>query len=162
MRRIARNQSGVATIEFALWSSLIFSMLIVSADFGFYAFYKERLKRSVSEASIAAFDSRDNVDPNRIAQYLAASVRIPGAAPTVKVTCNGGNACVNAARTCGCISPSDGSFSAQPTCGSICPSGGLSGYYMNISAQVTFRNVVVANPWLEGEPISANLSVRLQ
>lgn len=34
------DRRGVAAVEFALWSSLIFSVLLVSADFAIFTFYK--------------------------------------------------------------------------------------------------------------------------
>lgn len=159
--RAGRDQRGVATIEFALWSVLILSILVVSADFGIYTFHKERLKRAVSEASIAAFNARSNVDADRVAQYVTASTHIPGMTPAVTVTCNGGGPCTNSNRQCACISLTDASFSTAGSCGSACPSGGLSGYYLTISAQTTYHHVVMPNPWLDGKPIAASVTVRL-
>lgn len=160
--RFGRDRRGVATVEFALWSLLILSVLLVSADFGIFALNKLRLKRSVSEASIAAFNARGNLDPNRVAQYVVASAHIPGTPPTVSVTCNGGETCINTGRKCGCISLANGAFSMAGSCNAACPSGGLSGYYMTISAKTTYRHVILRNPWLDGQDITARVTVRLQ
>lgn len=159
--RARRDQRGVATIEFALSSIFILSLLVVSADFGIYALHKQRLKRAVSEASIAAFNARTNVDPVKVAQYVTASAHI-GSTPTVSVTCNDGSSCVNVARNCGCISPTNGSFTAHAQCGATCPSGGLSGYYLTIAAESTYHHVVLPNPWLDGSKITARVTVRMQ
>lgn len=161
LARIRRDTHGVATIEFALWCILIFSVLVVSADFGIYAIYKQRLKRAVSEASIAAFNSRSNVDPVKVAQYVTARAHV-GSTPSVSVTCNDGSTCVNIDRSCGCISSATGAFAAHAQCGGACPSGGLSGYYLTIAAEATYHYVVLPNPWLNGTKITARVTVRMQ
>ncbi|GGC08568.1 hypothetical protein GCM10011494_29070 [Novosphingobium endophyticum] len=155
------DRRGVAIIEFALWASVIFVVLLVSADFAMFSLYKARLGRAVSAASLAGFNSREAPDTDQIARYVTAMADIPGITPEVTVTCNGNTVCDAGLAQCGCISLSDGSFSAAHSCGTSCPSGALSGKFLTISARATYRHVVMPNPWLEGRVMTATTTVRL-
>jgi Flp pilus assembly protein TadG len=161
-RSLAQDRSGVATVEFALWSVLIFGTLLLSTDFAVYTLYKQRLERAVSEASLAAFATKDEIDPDKIATYVTATTGIPNAAPTVTVECNGGSSCVNTSRTYACLSGTNGNFTPAVSANAACSSGGLSGYYLTISATHVFQHVVMPNPFLEGRLMTATATVRLE
>lgn len=155
------DRRGVAAVEFALWSSLIFSVLLVSADFAIFTFYKARLKRAVSAASLAAYNGKDDVDAEMIAKYVTATAAIPGVTPEVSVTCNGGTSCADIDGLCGCISLPDGHFTPTGACSDTCPSQGVAGTYLTISARAVYHHVVIPNPWLEGQAMTATAVVRL-
>lgn len=161
LRSFARDRSGIATVEFALWSMLIFGTLLLSADFAFYTLYKQRLERAVSEASLAAFATKDEIDADKIATYVTATTGIPNGQPTVSVKCNG-DSCVNTNRTYACLSGTDGSFTPALKANAACSSGGLAGYYLTVSATHAFQHVVMPNPFLEGHPMTASATVRLE
>jgi hypothetical protein len=161
IRSIRDDRRGVATVEFALWSCFILGLLLVSADFAMFTLYKARLARAVSAASLAAFSSKDNIDTDLVARYVTATAAIPGITPTVEVTCNDHETCVNDNRSCGCISLADGSFSPAGECGAPCPSGGVASYYLTISANVTYHHVIMPNPWLEGAKMNTTAVLRL-
>lgn len=159
---LSNDRRGVAMVEFALWTSLIFGILLLSLDFAFYTLYKERLKRAVSEASLAAFYTKDNIDPAKIAIYVSATAGLPGNAPAVSLKCNGASNCVNSNRTYACLSGTDGTFTVAASANAACSSGGLAGYYLTISSSYQFHNIVLPNPLLDGRLMRATATVRLQ
>ena len=162
LKFFAEDRRGLATVEFALWGSLIFAGLLLSVDFAFFTLYKERLNRSVSEASLAAFSTKDNIDTAKIATYVSATAGLPKGAPTVTVRCNGASTCVNSNRTYACLSGSDGTFTTAAAANVVCSSGGLSGYYLTVSASYSFQHIVMPNLFLDGRNMNASATVRLQ
>lgn len=162
LKSFVKDRRGLATVEFALWASLILGVLLLSTDFAFYTLYKERLNRAVSEASLAAFSTKDNINTAKIATYVSATAGLPAGAPTVAVGCNGGSTCVNTNRTYACLSGTNSTFTTAAGANAVCSSGGLSGYYLTVSASYTFQHVVMPNPFLDGRVMSAIATVRLQ
>jgi Flp pilus assembly protein TadG len=161
VQSVVRDRRGIATVEFALWSMLIFATLLLSADFAIYTLYKQRLERAVSEASLAAFVAKDDIDTDDIATYVTATAALPSQ-PSASVTCNGESSCVKTNRTYACLSGADDSYTPALSANAACSSGGLSGYYLTVSATYVFQHVVMPNPFLEGRPMTASATVRLE
>lgn len=158
--RLRRDEQGVAAVEFALWSVFIFGVLLLGFDFGIYSLQNARLAKSVSEASNFAFATRKAVKPDQVRQYVAASSGLPGEQPLVTVTCNVGEVCRDANRTCACLG-AGGAVTAK-TCGEKCTSGAKAGYYMTITARYFYQNPIFRNGYLDGAVMVEKSTVQLQ
>lgn len=160
LRRLAREERGVATIEFALLSVLFFFVMTAGLDIGMWYQQRLRLDSAVEQGSMIAFNARASVDATVITNYVGAAARL-ASAPTVTVTCNGGT-CANTGRTCACISGSAPTYTVL-ACTSTCTDGSLPGYYMKINAVATSSPMLVPAAMLGGTMTQTRTAlVRLQ
>lgn len=160
LRRLAREQRGVATIEFALLSVLFFFVMTAGLDIGMWYQQRLRLDSAVEQGGMIAFNQRAAVDAPAIATYVGAAAKL-SSAPTVTITCNGAT-CVNTGRTCACISGSAPTYTAA-ACNATCADGSLAGYYMKINAVATSNTMLVPAAMLGGSMTQTrNALVRLQ
>ncbi|KKC24012.1 TadE/TadG family type IV pilus assembly protein [Sphingomonas sp. SRS2] len=161
--RLAREQRGVATIEFALLSVLFFFVMTAGLDLGMWYQQRLRLDSAVEQGGIIAFSQRSSLDAAAaatITTYVGAAAKL-STAPTVTITCNGGT-CVNASRTCACISGSGPTYTPA-ACNATCADGSLAGYYMKINAVATSNTMLVPAAMLGGNMVQARAAlVRLQ
>ncbi|KRB79785.1 hypothetical protein ASE00_18930 [Sphingomonas sp. Root710] len=160
LARLAREQRGVATIEFALLSVLFFFVMTAGLDIGMWYQQRLRLDSAVEQGGMIAFNSRASVDPVAIKTYVEAAAKL-AAAPTVTITCNGGT-CANTGRTCACISGSGPTYTTA-ACNATCADGSLAGYYLKVNAVATSSTMLVPAAMLGGNMTQTrNALVRLQ
>lgn len=164
MARLRRDEGGVATVEFALWTTLFFFVAIVAIDFGAFFIERGRMNEAVGAAAVASFSSADNVNFANLPTYVRG---ITGESSTaVTTSCNGvDNACTNFARTCACLK-SDGSY-VTAACGNICTGEGVTGgstagYYLTIKATRPYQAMMVPDSAIDNALISQAATVRLQ
>lgn len=162
--RLRDDRRGVATIEFALLSVLFFFVMTAGLDLAMWYQQRLRLDSAVEQGAMIAFNSRSSVDQSAIGTYVAAAAKL-ASSPTVTVGCNGGSSnCVNASRTCACLSGT----TPTPTyttaaCNATCSDGSLAGYYMNIKAVATSNTMLVPAAMLGGTMVQTRSAVvRLQ
>ena len=165
--RLRRDRPGAAAVEFALWSVLVFGVLMVSIDFGFFLSHHNRLASASAQAAIVAYNRREAgpVDAATLASFLNASAELPGAPVQTSVTCNGSSsACLvePADRRCVCVSGLRPTYSASSACGAPCPSGATSGYYVTVRSDYAFNPIVSPHAFLEKKVIRHSVTVRLQ
>jgi Flp pilus assembly protein TadG len=159
-------QSGVATVEFALWASLIFATMLPCLDFALYLIADSRLSAAVGQATILGYDQRNGtVNTTQLAQYVSAQSGLPSSAVTVTIACNGGaQSCTTApaSRVCACASTTiPVTYTTAASCGSTCASGATSGFYLTVNASYTFTSIV-PDGWLNGSAITSATTTRLQ
>lgn len=161
--RLARDQRGVATIEFALLSVLFFFVMTAALDLGMWYQQRLRLDSAVEQGGMIAFSQRSSVDAaaaTTIATYVGAAAKL-STTPTVTITCNGGT-CASSGRTCACISGSGPTYTTA-ACDSTCGDGSLAGYYMKINAVATSNTMLVPAAMLGGSMTQTRAAlVRLQ
>jgi len=162
-RRILHERRGVAAVEFALWSTLIFLSLVPALDFGVYLLTGSRLGAIVQQSSIMAFNMRDRdvIDPAPLTNYVTASM--PGNGIQAQVICNGGaSSCTarKAERQCACVTGL--STYSTSNCAGSCADGSTPGFYLTVRASRSYSPAVVPTRLLEGETISRAVTVRLQ
>ncbi|API58238.1 hypothetical protein BSL82_02075 [Tardibacter chloracetimidivorans] len=162
IKRLKSDDKGSATIEFAVFASMFFMVMMVALDFGMYLTYQLRLNAAVEQGSMLAFNNRKAFDKQQIENYVAAASRLPGGTVTVDVECNGSSDCTGAIGQCVCLSPDGQSFTAADSCGKECTGGSTSGFYLSIDASYPYSAVVVPNKYLEGTNIRQTAMVRLQ
>jgi Flp pilus assembly protein TadG len=163
---LRRDRSGAAAVEFALWSVLVFAVLMVSIDFGFFLSHHNRVASAAAQTAIVAYNRREAgpVNVSALASFLNASAGLPGQVQT-SVTCNGADAaCLvpPAERRCVCVSGMAPTYAASGACGAPCPSGATSGYYVTIRSEYAFRPIVSPHAFLEDKVIRHGVTVRLQ
>jgi Flp pilus assembly protein TadG len=161
--RLAREQRGVATIEFALLSVLFFFVMTAALDLGMWYQQRLRLDSAVEQGGMIAFNQRTTVDATAAASittYVGAAAKL-ASSPTVTITCNGG-ACINSGRTCACISGTAPTYTTA-ACNATCADGSLAGYYMKINAVATSNTMLVPAAMLGGSMTQTRTAlVRLQ
>ncbi|MBY8821276.1 TadE/TadG family type IV pilus assembly protein [Sphingomonas colocasiae] len=158
---LGRDRRGVAAVEFALWSTLIFLALVPVLDFGVYLLTGSRLAATVQQASILAFNMRDQdvIDTAPLTAYVAAS----GSGVTASVVCNGGAASCGARkadRQCACVTGV--STYSSTSCAGSCGNGSKPGFYLTVQASRSYSASVVPGSFLEGDRVSRAVTVRLQ
>lgn len=167
LTRLRRDRRGAATLEFALWASLILAGLVPCLDFALYLMQQSRLSSTVSQAAILGYNMRtaSSVDVNQLSQFISGTPGISSGTVTPSITCNGGlQSCATTPsnRVCACttgVNPV--SYAVAASCGATCASGATSGFYMTVGGSYTYRSTV-SNPWLNGKTVTSATTVRLQ
>lgn len=151
LSRLRADRRGVATIEFALMSVLFFFVMTAALDIAMWYQQRLRLDSAVEQGALIAFKTRTSVDQAAIGSYVASAAKL-SSAPTVTVGCNGGASnCVNASRSCACVSGTTPTPTYTATaCNAACADGSLAGYYMTIKAVATSSTMLVPAAMLGG------------
>jgi Flp pilus assembly protein TadG len=161
---LRRDENGVATVEFALWVTGFFVIIMVAMDFGMLFIERGKVNEAVAASAVASFEEADNVNFAVLPSYVRSIANNP--AINVSTSCNGvANSCTNLNRTCACLK-TDGSYVAT-ACGNICTGsdmtgGSTSGYYLTIEATQAFTPVVLPSGLLSDMSLSQQATVRLQ
>jgi len=165
LRTLRRDDRGTAAIEFALWSSILFVVMMVALDFAMFRVYQLRLGAAVEQGAMLSFNNREKLDDlSAISTYVRSAAALPGPAVSVQVSCNSTTAgCVSkaAGRSCTCIGGATPTFTAA-TCGASCAGGSTAGYYMILKATYTYSPVVIPNRWLNNRTMTERAVLRLQ
>ena len=162
--RLRRCARGSAAVEFALWVSLFFVVVVVALDFGLYHVQAERTDQAVSAAAVQAFQQGTAADFTGIPAYVKGFASDPGL--TVTTSCNGvAGACTNTSRTCACLNGAGGYVALA--CGNSCSGAGMTagstaGYYLTVTASRGFVALAVPRGLLGNARISRAATVRLQ
>jgi Flp pilus assembly protein TadG len=164
-RRLSGDRQGSVSVEFAIWTIIIFFGFLPVLDFAAYLIEEQNLSTAVTDAALVAYDQRNaaSLGTDQIKAYVTGSTGLGSGQVNATLTCNGGlQSCSTAAssRTCACVSGSPATYSAS-ACGSTCASGAQSGFYITVQASHTHSSLVV-NPWLDGTIITNATTVRLQ
>lgn len=164
VRSVLADRRGVSTVEFALVTVFILVIMMGMLDLANYILQKQNLEKALSETSVSAFASADNVPFANIPTFVRNSVDEP--ATTVTVTCNGNKTtCGNTSRTCACLSTA-GTFSSSDctaTCsGASYSTGARPGYFVTIAASYDYDPMIMPSALFGASKISASITVRLQ
>jgi Flp pilus assembly protein TadG len=154
-----RDKEGTATIEFALASLFMFSIILVGLDFAYAAQQKMRLGGAVEQAAVLAYNQQTGTSTSAISNYVTTAAGT-SVTPTVSIKCNGTSTCGDG--KCSCIT-SSGGFSIVASCNSACTaSSAISGNYMQIAATVNYTSMIVPDKYLGGTSFTSTAVVRLQ
>jgi Flp pilus assembly protein TadG len=130
LRRLRRDRSGAAAIEFGLISSMLVCLLIPTFDLGMGAYNKMRVQNAAEAGAQYALSNGYN------------SANITAAAQAA--TTLGANAAVAPAQSCNCISGTGSSAVLGPTvaCGSACADGTTAGTYVTVATSTNYSPLV--------------------
>lgn len=167
MRRFLPDPRGTATVEFALWATLVLAVLVPCLDFAAYIIAGSSMSAAIDQASVLAYNQRnsDTINTSQLSSYVTASTWAPSNTPSTTITCNGGlQSCdvTVANRQCTCVIGLTPVYTAAASCGAACPSGATSGYYLTIKTQMTYKPFLVPDTWLSGGTLARAVTVRLQ
>jgi Flp pilus assembly protein TadG len=167
MRRLFPDRRGTATVEFALWATLVLAVLVPCLDFAAYIIAGSSMSAAIDQASVLAYNQRnsDTINTSQLSSFVTASTWAPGNSPSTTITCNGGlQSCgvTVANRQCTCVTGLTPVYTAAASCGASCPSGATSGYYLTIQTQMTYKPILVPDAWLSGGTLARAVTVRLQ
>jgi Flp pilus assembly protein TadG len=159
LKSLLRNTRGVATVEFAFASLLMFGTIMVALDFGYNIQQKLKLGSAIEQASIIAYNQQIGSNTSVLTNFVTAAAGTQ-TTPSVTVTCNGTSTCGDG--KCSCIN-STGGFVMAASCNATCSgSSAVSGNYMKIVATTTYNSVIVPDKYLGGKTITSSAVVRLQ
>ncbi|CDO36045.1 TadE/TadG family type IV pilus assembly protein [Novosphingobium sp. KN65.2] len=164
LRRVQRDEGGVATIEFGIWVTAFFLVIMGVLDFASFYMERSRVNEALSAAATKSFADRENVDFGALPGYVRNFAEMP--ALGVTASCNGvAAACTNLNRTCACLK-NDGTYRAG-TCGDTCTgagmtSGSTAGYYVTLSANHRFSPILLPGGLLKGMSSGQSVTVRVQ
>jgi Flp pilus assembly protein TadG len=139
----AREDSGVAAVEFALYATVFLMIVAATVDIGMALFAQSELDAAVSAGAEYAANSAALVasNPDGLSNYISNivdNVNGPGWA-TSTVNVNNGN------DTTGCYcptgAPGNWSWGNTVTCGSACAGGGVGGQFVTITATTTLTPI---------------------
>jgi Flp pilus assembly protein TadG len=165
IRSLVHARRGAATVEFALWSILIFAALLPCLDFALYLTNAGRLSTAVHQGAMLAYKARDSaIDEGQLIRYVQASSGLQAGTVSATVRCNGGTQSCTApvaTRTCTCITATTPVSYATTSCTATCSSGAKPGFYLTLQASHLHRSLF-PDPWLDGRQLSQSTTVRLQ
>jgi Flp pilus assembly protein TadG len=130
LRRLRRDRSGAAAIEFGLVSSMLITLLIPTVDLGMGAYNKMRVQNAAEAGAQYALSNSFSTSAIQAAAQAATTL--------------GASATVTSSETCNCITGS-GSTSAlgtSVTCGSTCADGSKAGTYITVSTSTTYTPLI--------------------
>src|SRR5690349_7154647 len=133
LRRLFRCNRGVAAVEFGLSAPLRLGVLVPVADLGIAFSRQQQLEQAVQAGGLYATTHPWNQSaPSAIAGAVAAATPLSGISVSPSPY-----------QQCGCPSGADaGSGITTATCGSICANGETAGYYVVISASLSYTPIL--------------------
>ena len=164
LARLRGDEEGVAGVEFALWSTAFFFVVMGALDFGAYYLERGKMNEAVGAAAVVSFNEADNVNFAQLPGYVRSLTGEP--LISVATACNGTEgSCTNLNRSCACLK-SDGTYVAN-TCGNLCTGPGMTagstaGYYLSVRASQDYRPMILPNGVLGDSTIAQQATIRLQ
>lgn len=146
LRRLLGCSRGVAAVEFALAAPILLGALVPVADLGI-AFAKQQQLRQAVQAGALYAASQPSFDASATAGVVRAATPLSGV--TVYPS---------PYKQCGCP---NGSGITPTTCGNYCPNNELAGYYVVVSAQLTYTPVLPYSLLGSSTILTAQSTVRI-
>jgi Flp pilus assembly protein TadG len=158
----ARENAGVAAIEFAIYA-LVFSMVVAAVvDIGLLLFTKSELDAAVSAGAEYAANSASLVasDPSGLNTNISDIVNNANGTSWASATVNVNNS----NDTSGCYCPTgtpnnNWSWGTAQTCGASCSGGGAAGQFVTITASRTVSPLFPAFGFVQSGSITSNAVV---
>jgi len=178
MRKLLRDEAGVAAVEFALVTPVIALIMAATIDLGIEAFLRGQLDDSVSAASNYAIVNASQVNSTDAATMatamagLVANMHGTGWA-TGSVTVNAGPSATSgggtggsasAAGSCYCPTGSAAALAwgAPQTCGASCSGGGTAGKFVLVSASMAYTPLFPRFGLSSGDQLTSASVVQVQ
>jgi Flp pilus assembly protein TadG len=149
LRRLLGCDRGVAAVEFALAAPILLGALVPVADLGI-AFAKQQQLRQAVQAGTqyAAGNPWNQNSPTQIAAAVTAATPLTGMTVSPSPY-----------QQCGCP---NGSAITTTTCGNACSGGDTAGYYVVVSAQLTYTPVLPYSLLGSSRVLSAQSTIRVR
>lgn len=161
---LRKDIRGAVIIEFALWSSLFFVVVLAGLDYGQFLYQRSKINEAVATAALSSFNKRDEVNFSAIPDYVRAMANDPEL--DVTTSCNGiVGGCSNNNRNCACLNERGDYTSA--ICGAPCsgtggPDNTQAGYYLTISARRSNDPMLILHGVMSKADQQRSATIRLQ
>jgi Flp pilus assembly protein TadG len=147
--RLLRSNRGIAALEFALAAPILLAALAPLADLGIAYSQDQQLRQAVEAgAQYAAIHPWNQNAPTAIAAAVTAATPLTGVTASPAPY-----------QLCGCP---NGSGITTTTCGYYCTNGQTSGYYVVVSAQLTYRPVLPYSVLGSSKILTAQSTIRIR
>ena len=161
---LARDETGVAAIEFAIYATVFLMITAATVDIGLLLFTQSELDAAVSAGAQYAANSSAMIasNPSGLNTNVLTIVNNANgtgwATSTVDVNNN------NDSTGCYCPtgSPGNWSWGSTATCGSACGGGGVAGQFVTITATTNVSPIFSAFGFVQGGTISRSALVEAQ
>src|SRR5262249_48949989 len=145
-RKFAKNDSGIAAIEFAVLGAVLCLIVVAVGDLGLGFYSNMQVQNSAQAGAEYAAVHGFNSTAIQSAVTNATSVSGIAASPAPQ-------------QFCGCVS---GSTVATATCGSVCANGMTAGTYVSVSAARTYSTLISYPGFPASYSQAATSTVRIQ
>ncbi len=164
LRHLARDDAGVAAIEFAVYATVFLMITAATVDIGLLLFTQSELDAAVSAGAQYAANSTAMVasNPSGLNANISNIVDNANGAGWATSTVNVNNS--NDTTGCYCPTGSPGSWSwgSTATCGSACGGGGEAGQFVTITASRSVSPIFSAFGFVQNGTISRSALVETQ
>ena len=149
LARLAHADRGNAAVEFGLAAPLLIGLFVPMADLGL-AFSQQLQVQQAAQAGAfyASLYAWNSNSPTTIANVVTSATTLAGLSATPAPS-----------QSCGCP---NGTTVAAATCESTCSDGTTAGYYVVVSAQLTYTPVLPYSLLGSSVTLSAQSTVRTQ
>jgi Flp pilus assembly protein TadG len=149
LRAIIGARSGTSTVEFAVSAPILLGLLVPVADLGMAFAQRQQVQQAVQAgAQYASFHPWNRNSPTDIANAVRNASTLSGVAVTPAPF-----------QVCGCP---NGSAVTTVTCGSTCSNSQTAGYYVVVSAEVSYTPILPYSALASGTTLAGQSTVRIR
>ena len=162
---LARDRRGMSAVEFGLAAPVFLAMLTPVIDLGLAFSQQIRINQAVEAGAEYA-----SSNPYNGSTATTCDSTNPWTACVRSVMTNATSLSVSpvvGAETCGCPNATStaivtGSYGSPPTCSGSCPDNSKPGYYVTLSASLTYTSVMPFSILGSSTALSSQATVRVQ
>lgn len=148
---LARDESGVALLEFALLAPVLALLCVGAIDFGLAFAAQLQLAAAVDEGAQYAFLTGSGVQASAVQTVVQTATALPSVSASVSYS----------STSCYCPTGTPPSLVAQ-TCGVTCPDGSMPGKYLSITGRYTYAPIFPSYGLIANPNLSESVTVRVQ
>jgi Flp pilus assembly pilin Flp len=148
---LARDESGVALVEFALLAPVLAVLCVGTIDFGLAFAAQLQLAAAVDEGAQYAFLTGSGVQASAVQTVVKTATPLPSVTATVSYN----------STSCYCPTGTPPALATQ-TCGVACPDGSMPGKFLSITAQYTYAPIFPSYGLIANPNLSESVTVRVQ
>ncbi|HEY3908748.1 MAG TPA: TadE/TadG family type IV pilus assembly protein [Stellaceae bacterium] len=160
----ARENAGVAAIEFAIYGMVFLMIVAATVDLGLLLFTQSELDAAVSAGAEYAANSAALVasNPSGLGTNISDIVDNANGTAWASSTVNVNNSNDSTGCYCPTGTPENWNWGSAVTCGSACSGSGVAGQFVTITASITISPMFPAFGFVQNGTISRSALVETQ
>jgi Flp pilus assembly protein TadG len=160
----AREESGVAAVEFAIYATVFLMIVAAVADIGLLLFTQSELDAAVAAGAEYAANSAALVasNPSGLNTSISHIVDNANGSGWATSTVNVNNSNDSTGCYCPTGTPGNWSWGSTVTCGSTCSGGGVGGQFVTITASCTISPIFSSFGFVPSGTISRSALVETE
>jgi Flp pilus assembly protein TadG len=160
----AREDAGVAAIEFAIYGTVFLMIVAATVDIGLLLFTQSELDAAVSAGAEYAANSAALVasNPSGLNTNISEIVNNANGTGWATSTVNVNNGNDSTGCYCPTGTPGNWTWGSTVTCGSACSGGGVGGQFVTITASTTISPMFPTFGFVQSGTISRSALVETQ